>query len=64
MSAYAQSQIDKAQVLAFSPERTAPIETTEYGDEKWPAWKTTLFVLVFCGSFWAGVAYLFIGLFN
>jgi len=26
--------------------------------ERWPAWKSALFVIVFCGAFWAGVAYL------
>jgi hypothetical protein len=30
-----------------------------YADEpKWPAWKVTLAVVVFCGAFWAGIGYL------
>lgn len=27
-------------------------------EERWPAWKSALFVVAFCGAFWAGVAYL------
>ena len=36
-----------------------------YADEpKWPAWKVTVFVIVFCGAFWAGVLYLLSRLFG
>lgn len=36
-----------------------------YADEpKWPAWKVTVFVIVFCGAFWAGVVYLLARLFG
>lgn len=31
---------------------------------RWPAWKSALFVVVFCGAFWAGVAYLVSRLFS
>ena len=27
-------------------------------DRKWPAWKVTIAVVVFCGAFWSGVGYL------
>lgn len=27
-------------------------------DPKWPAWKVTIVVVVFCGAFWSGVGYL------
>ncbi len=30
-----------------------------YADEpRWPAWKVTVAVVVFCGAFWAGIGYL------
>jgi hypothetical protein len=30
-----------------------------FADEhKWPAWKVTVAVVVFCGAFWTGVGYL------
>ncbi|MBI1359053.1 MAG: hypothetical protein GC155_02090 [Alphaproteobacteria bacterium] len=36
--------------------------TLAYGQEpvvrKWAAWKVSLFVIVFCGAFWAGAIYL------
>ena len=36
-----------------------------YADEpKWPAWKVTIAVIVFCSAFWAGVGYLFSRLFG
>ena len=28
------------------------------GEGKWPLWKTAVFVLGFCGAFWAGVAWI------
>jgi hypothetical protein len=28
------------------------------GESKWAAWKVTLFVILFCGAFWSGVAWL------
>jgi len=28
------------------------------GEAKWPAWKVTIAVVVFCGAFWTGVGYL------
>ncbi|MEZ5937002.1 MAG: hypothetical protein R3C52_02130 [Hyphomonadaceae bacterium] len=34
--------------------RSAP----EPFEPKWPAWKVTLFVVTFCGAFWAAVIYL------
>lgn len=27
-------------------------------EPKWPAWKVTIAVVVFCGAFWAGIGYL------
>ena len=27
-------------------------------DQKWPAWKVTVAVVVFCGAFWGGIGYL------
>ncbi len=35
-----------------------PLSDVGMVDEKWPAWKVTVFVLAFCGSFWTGVVYL------
>jgi hypothetical protein len=30
-----------------------------YADEpKWPAWKVTLAVVVFCAAFWSGIGYI------
>lgn len=29
----------------------------EAGEARWPAWKVTVFVTVFCSVFWGGVAY-------
>ncbi len=30
-----------------------------YADEpKWPAWKVTIAVVIFCGAFWSGVGFL------
>jgi hypothetical protein len=30
-----------------------------YADEpRWPAWKVTVAVVVFCGAFWTGIGYL------
>lgn len=26
--------------------------------ERWPAWKSAVFVIGFCGAFWGGIAYL------
>lgn len=34
------------------------IHDLPYEDEKWPAWKVTVFVVAFCGAFWTGIAYL------
>lgn len=34
------------------------------GEPKWAAWKVTLFVILFCGGFWAGVAWLLMRLFG
>jgi hypothetical protein len=42
--------------------------TPNYGQEpdigKWPVWKVSVFVVVFCGAFWAGVIYLGMRLFS
>jgi hypothetical protein len=36
-----------------------------YADEpKYSAWKVTLFVILFCGAFWAGLSYLAMRLFG
>lgn len=36
-----------------------------HADEpKWPAWKVTIAVIVFCSAFWAGIGYLVSRLFN
>lgn len=34
------------------------------GENKWPAWKVTLAVILFCGAFWAGIGYLAMRLFS
>ena len=34
------------------------------GESKWPAWKVTVFVIVFCGAFWGGLFYLLSRLFG
>jgi hypothetical protein len=34
------------------------------GEAKWPAWKVTVAVIVFCGAFWAGIIYLGMRLFG
>lgn len=33
-------------------------------EPKWPAWKVTVAVVVFCGSFWSGIGYLAVRLFG
>jgi len=42
--------------------------TPTYGQEpvveKWAAWKVSLFVIVFCGTFWAGAIYVATRLFG
>ena len=36
-----------------------PLRPDPYADEpKWPAWKVTVFVVVFCTAFWFGIGYL------
>ncbi len=37
-------------------------EQAEFSDARWPAWKVTVFVIAFCGAFWAGLAYLLVRL--
>jgi len=27
-------------------------------EQKWPAWKVTVAVVIFCAAFWGGVGYL------
>ena len=34
------------------------------GETKWPAWKVTVAVIVFCTAFWLGVSYLVVKLFG
>jgi hypothetical protein len=31
---------------------------------KWPAWKVTVAVVIFCGAFWSGIGYLAVRLFG
>jgi hypothetical protein len=33
-------------------------------ERKWPAWKVTIAVIVFCSAFWAGIGYLVSRLFT
>lgn len=33
-------------------------------EPKYAAWKVTLFVILFCGAFWAGLSYLAMRLFG
>ena len=33
------------------------------GEPKWPAWKVTIAVIVFCSAFWGGIGYLISRLF-
>ena len=42
----------------------APLPDPYADQTKWPAWKVTLAVIVFCGAFWTGVGYLVFRLFN
>jgi hypothetical protein len=47
------------------PSMNAPDPLDPLADEpKWPAWKVTLAVILFCGAFWAGVVYLGMKLFG
>jgi hypothetical protein len=52
--------------LAGKPEDTdGPNLPDPYaGEPRWAAWKVTLFVLLFCGAFWAGIAWLVMRLFG
>lgn len=33
-------------------------EDPGFEEPRWPAWKVTIAVVLFCGSFWMGVGYL------
>ncbi|MDZ4760406.1 MAG: hypothetical protein SGJ21_04980 [Alphaproteobacteria bacterium] len=45
---------------ASDPSEARPLAQTEpaLDTDKWPAWKVTVSVILFCGLFWAGVGYL------
>jgi hypothetical protein len=49
-----------------NPERRPSMTPPDpFVDEpKWPAWKVTIGVIVFCTAFWAGIAYIFSRLFG
>jgi hypothetical protein len=33
-----------------------------HGESKWPAWKVSTFVILFCGAFWTGMVWLGVSL--
>jgi hypothetical protein len=39
-----------------------PAGESESGENKWPAWRVTLGVIVFCTAAWIGIGYLAIRL--
>jgi hypothetical protein len=42
-----------------------PLRTRSVQDEpKWPAWKVSTFVILFCGAFWTGLVWLGSSLFG
>ena len=46
---------------AYSGEsrRTPVVDAGNANDEpRWPAWKVTVAVVIFCGAFWMGVGYV------
>ena len=55
-------QVDVRDKPSSRSQRPLVQQTPTYGQEpdigKWPAWKVSLFVIAFCGAFWAGVIYL------
>ncbi len=42
----------------YLPPSPDPALDGEEEQAKWPAWKSTLFVIGFCGLFWGGVIWL------
>jgi hypothetical protein len=56
----AATALDDAPQRTVRGGRTTPAEPTDpYADEpRYPAWKVSLFVVLFCGAFWAGISYL------
>ena len=38
------------------------LDEAVFADDKWPAWKVTVFVVAVCGAFWTGLAYLLVRL--
>lgn len=55
-------------MLGFSTEATSPHghppKAPRHFDDtiRWPLWKSFLFVVTFCGAFWAGIATLVVRL--
>jgi hypothetical protein len=57
--------------LTANPGKDAPVRVEDqapppdpYADQtKWPAWKVTLAVIIFCGAFWTGIGYLVLRIF-
>ena len=61
-------QVDVRDKPSSRSKRPLVQHSPTYGQEpdigKWPAWKVSLFVIGFCGAFWAGVIYLCLDLFG
>ena len=49
---------DKKAVAQREAEEGAIPPDPYVGDPKWPAWKVSLAVIIFCGAFWIGIGYL------
>lgn len=47
-----------------SPRLSSNLPDPLADEPKWPAWKVTIAVIVFCSAFWAGVGYLVSRLFS
>ena len=43
---------------AMSPRADEPFDETFASEPKWPAWKVTVAVVVFCAACWTGIGYL------
>ena len=62
----------QSKIVAFDPEARRRVDASSRlddmsreheADDTWPMWKTAWFILITCGSFWAGVIYLVIKIF-
>ncbi|MFC7290041.1 hypothetical protein [Hirschia litorea] len=55
MNSYASAQSSDARVIDLKTYKL-PTTTCEANEERWPAWKTSLFIFTTCGAFWASIA--------